>query len=204
LEIFGFKAGVKQGDGLSAVLFIVALHNVLKTIDQRATIFTKSSQICAYADDIVIIARTRQKIIEIYKKMEDKARKIGLKINESKTKYRIMSTSENRRKTQDLKVEGKSFMGVNNFKYLGNMLSNDNRNDNCVKEMIQAGNTAYFANPRLLKILRIFERKIIRKIYGPVMKNNSWRIQYNEISKLLKRGHSKIHKVTENQMAGTC
>jgi hypothetical protein len=78
--------------------------------------------------------------------MEDKARKTGLEINESKTKYMIMSTSENRMKTQDLKIEGKSFMGVNNFKYLGNMLSNDNRNDNCVKEMIQAGNRAYFAN----------------------------------------------------------
>jgi hypothetical protein len=36
-------------------------------------------------------------------------------------------------------------------------------------------------------MLRIFERKIIRKIYGPVMENDSWRIRYNEgISKLLK------------------
>jgi hypothetical protein len=72
-----FNAGVKQGVGLSAVPFIVALHNVIKTTDQRGTIFTKSSQICAYADDKVIIARTRQKIIEIYKKMENKARKTG-------------------------------------------------------------------------------------------------------------------------------
>jgi hypothetical protein len=48
-------------------------------------------------------------------------------------------------------------------------------------------------------ILRIFEKKIIRKIYGPVMENNSWRIRYNEeISKLLKGEDSKIHKVTEN------
>jgi hypothetical protein len=51
--------------------------------------------------------------------MEDKARKIGLNINESKTKYVTMSKPENRRKTQDLKVDGKSCMGVNNFKYLG-------------------------------------------------------------------------------------
>jgi hypothetical protein len=36
-------------------------------------------------------------------------------------------------------------------------------------------------------ILRIFERKIIRNIYGPMMENDSWRIRYNEeISKLLK------------------
>jgi hypothetical protein len=30
------------------------------------------------------------------------------------------------------------------------------------------------------KALRIFERKIIRKIYGPVMENNIWRIRYNK------------------------
>jgi hypothetical protein len=82
------------------------------------------------------------------RKWKIKARKIRLEINESKTKCMIMSTSGSRRKTQDLKVEGKLFMGVNNFKYLGNMLSNDNRYYNCVKEMIQAGNRAYFAKPQ--------------------------------------------------------
>jgi GTP1/Obg family GTP-binding protein len=35
--------------------------------------------------------------------------------------------------------------------------------------------------------LRIFGRKIIHKIYGPVMESNSWKKQYNgKISKLLK------------------
>jgi sorting nexin-29 len=108
---FGFNAGVKQGDGLSAILFIVALHSVIKTIEQKRKIFTKSSQICAYADDIVIITISREMIIEIYKKIEEKGGKIGLEINERETKYVIMSTSEIRRKPQDLKVEGKSFMG---------------------------------------------------------------------------------------------
>jgi hypothetical protein len=54
----------------------------------------------------------------------------------------IVSTSNSRRKPEDLKVEGKSFMGVSIFKYLGNMINNDNRNDNCVKERIQAGSRA--------------------------------------------------------------
>jgi hypothetical protein len=28
--------------------------------------------------------------------------------------------------------------------------------------------------------LRMFQRKIMRRIYGPVMENNVWRIRYNE------------------------
>jgi hypothetical protein len=58
----------------------------------------------------------------------------------------IVSTSESRRKPQDLKVEGKLFTGMSGFKYLGNVINNGNRNYICVKERIQAGNRAYLAN----------------------------------------------------------
>jgi hypothetical protein len=66
--------------------------------------------------------------------MEEKAGKTGLEVNERKTKYMIMSTSESRRKPQDLKIERKLFTGASSFKYLGNMINNGNRSDSRFKE----------------------------------------------------------------------
>jgi hypothetical protein len=57
---FTFNAGVRQGAGLSTTLFILALHYGVRKIHLRGIIFTKLGQICAYADDIVIVARTRK------------------------------------------------------------------------------------------------------------------------------------------------
>jgi hypothetical protein len=75
-----------------------------------------------------------------------------------------MSTSENRRKPQDLKVEGKLFTGVSSFKYLGNIIINGSRNDNCVTERIQAGNRAYLANLSTL-IRKIISRATKIQVY---------------------------------------
>jgi sorting nexin-29 len=83
-ETFEFSAGVKQGDGLSAVLFILAMHNAVNKIDQRGTIFTKSSQICAYADDIVIVTRSKWRMIQMYEELEKEAEEMGLRINEKR------------------------------------------------------------------------------------------------------------------------
>jgi hypothetical protein len=47
----------------------------------------------------------------------------------------------------------------------------------------------------------MFERKIIRRIYGPVMENNVCRIRYNEELNTLMKGED-IVRVTENKMVG--
>jgi sorting nexin-29 len=54
---FGISIGVRQGDGLSATLFNLVLHKVLKNLQQNNTILNRRTQICGYADDILVTAR---------------------------------------------------------------------------------------------------------------------------------------------------
>jgi hypothetical protein len=51
----------------------------------------------------------------------------------------------------------------------------------------------------------MFERKIVRRIHGPVMENNVWKIRYNEeLNTLLKGEDIARFIVTENEMVGAC
>ena len=47
--------------------------------------------------------------------MEQESSKIGLKINEAKTKYLVMSRDAVRRQAQDLTIGDRNFEGVSNF-----------------------------------------------------------------------------------------
>jgi sorting nexin-29 len=72
---------------LSTTLFILALHNAAQDVVQRGTIYTKSSQISAYADNVVIITRSETRIRQVYREIEEETQEMGFTVNEAKTKY---------------------------------------------------------------------------------------------------------------------
>jgi porphobilinogen deaminase len=45
----------------------VIMDQVLKSLDIRGNIWTRLRQVCAYADDILIMARTKQALADSYK-----------------------------------------------------------------------------------------------------------------------------------------
>jgi len=81
--------GVKQGDALACLLFNIALEKVIRDwgIQTRETIFFKSVQILAHANDIYLMARTTLGLNEAFLKLEKSSRNMGLVINQEKTVY---------------------------------------------------------------------------------------------------------------------
>jgi len=73
-----------------------------------------------------------------------------MEINEKKTKYMVTSTYEHRRNAGDLRIGNKIFESVQSFQYLGNIISNTNINNKCIKERIMMSNKAYYANSCLI------------------------------------------------------
>jgi ubiquitin len=97
---------------------------IIRKLEIRGNISTRLKQLSAYADDVLIMARTKQTLIDTFLKLKNEALKYGLTVNENKTKY-LKCT---RKQTQDgkLSVESMQFEQVESFKYLGSIVNKNN------------------------------------------------------------------------------
>lgn len=157
---------MKQGDALSTLVFNLMLHSVLREVDPGATIATKSVQICAYADDVAIIARNVEELKNIFLRMMKIADKIGLKVNADKMKYMAKTRSE---KLRDLIIEDYRFEVVAQFTYLGMVFSSTTDTTVAVQERIKAVSRCYYAYQKLLKS-KLLTRPVKFKIYKTLIK----------------------------------
>jgi len=146
-EWFETKTGVRQGDLSSALLFSVVLDSVITNLEVRGNITTRLKQICAYADDIVIIGRTKQILIDTFCKFKHEALNAGLRVNNNKAKYLYCA-----RKTiypTCINTGEEQFEQVKSFKYLGTMVNIDNSIEEEIKERIAAGNRTFCVHKKL-------------------------------------------------------
>lgn len=188
---------------MAPILFNLALEKVSRdTCRTREMEMVGADTILAFADDVVILGDTLEQVRTDTSRFLHNAEKIGLVVNDEKTKYLVVS--RRRDLPPSIDVDRHTFERVEEFKYLGSILTNKSEVTKEVQQRITNANRMFFSLNNLFRSRLIsqknkvhlyttlvrpvllygcetwatsatteeaicaFERKVLRKIYGPI------------------------------------
>ncbi len=129
-ETFKWQNGVVQGCSMSPLLFIMCLNYMLKKLDQHKNDsgYSLSDSVkvllLAYMDDICLICKDKDALVQTYERLEKSLEMLGLSINKQKSV--IMLVNEENKGLEDTTL--KNIPCVKTFKYLGEYISCDGTN----------------------------------------------------------------------------
>ncbi|XP_055600194.1 uncharacterized protein LOC129749279 [Uranotaenia lowii] len=161
---FESRRSLLQGYGLSCMTFNVALEGVIRRAvgEMRGAIFNRSSQLISFTNDIDIVGRSSAAVEEIYRKLKREAGRIGLMTNTSKTKYMLACGSETDRtrlsSNNKVTIDGDELEIVEDFVYLGSLVTADNETSREIRRRIISGSHGYYGLHKQLRSRRLSPR----------------------------------------------
>ena len=142
-EWFHQEKGTRQGDPISPIIFTIYLERILEHLsdEDQGGLSVHGYKITnlRYADDIDLVSTSSEQLQQSLDEVTKRANKAGLKVNVGKTKY--MTFGEQHPPTP-IKVEDKEVDTVEEFEYLGSLITWDN---DCSKEIKRRIGKAYGA-----------------------------------------------------------
>ena len=160
-------------------------------------------QLLVYVDDVNILGGSVYTTKKNTESLVVASKETGLEVNADKTKYIVIPRDQNAGRSHSVKTVNSSIERVEEFKYLGTTLTNQNSIQEEIKGRLNSGNSCYCSMqnllsssllPKYLKIkiyrttilpvvlygcetwsvmlrgvsrLRVFENKVLRRIFGP-------------------------------------
>jgi len=158
------RNGLKEGDALSPLLFNFALEYAIRRVqvNQDGLKLNGTHQLLAYADDVNILGGS----VDTVKKnaLVAATKEIGQEVNAHKTKYMTVSRDQNAGRIHSMKIDNNSIERVEEFKYLGTTLTNQNSIQEEIKSRLKLGNACYYSVQNLLST-RLLSKNLKIKIY---------------------------------------
>ena len=136
-EAFNIERGVRQGCVLSPKLFNLYTEPIFRVLEELPGLSVGGENInnFRYADDTALVADSEEKLQNIVNKVKEKSENLGLYMNVSKTKTMLVNKAGEGRNIA-IDVDGQELEQVRDFKYLGQIITDDGRCDKEVKRRI--------------------------------------------------------------------
>jgi len=136
---------LKQGDSLSPLLFCFALVYAIRRVqvNQDGLKLNGTHQLLVYVDDVNILGGSVHTVKENAEALIVASKEIGLEVNADKTKYMAMSRDQNAQQSHSMKNGISSFERVEEFKYLGTTLTNQNSIQEEIKSGLKSENACF-------------------------------------------------------------
>jgi hypothetical protein len=138
LEQFKTNKGVRQGCVLSPTLFNLYVAELDECLEKRGVGGLKLGKervwVLAYADDLVLLAKNREAMLDMMRTLEGFLRERNLKLNSEKSKMMVFN-KERRKKKMKWEWGRKEIEEVQIFKYLGFNFNRRGDYDYHIKEL---------------------------------------------------------------------
>ena len=110
------------------MLFNFALEYAIRRVqvNQDGLKLNDAHQLPVYADDINMLGGSVHTIKENAEALIVASKETGVEVNADKTKYIIMSRDQNAEQRHNMKTDNRTLESVEEFKYLGKTLTNQN------------------------------------------------------------------------------
>ncbi|KAI5718850.1 hypothetical protein M8J76_001122 [Diaphorina citri] len=168
---FSNRTGLRQGDGLSPLLFNLALEMVARKMRMAPAGIHLGDRhkIFAYADDIVLAGENELELRRLLVELVEAAARVGLTINQKKTKYLVLQRGQIREPQQILRIGQYNFERVQCFKFLGVHIDGQNQRQTEMQIRLNNANKAYHSLRSLLSS-RLLSRNSKLTLYNTIIK----------------------------------
>jgi hypothetical protein len=99
--------------------------------------------VVCYADDVNILEGSVHAVKKNTEALVAATKETGLEVNADKIKYMVTSRDQNAGRNHSVKIDNISFERVEEFRYLGKTLTNQNSIQEEVKSLLKSGNACY-------------------------------------------------------------
>jgi len=129
-------------------------------------------QLLAYADDVNISGGSVDTVKKNAEALVAANKEIELEVNVHKTKYMTVCRDQNAGRIHSMMIDNSSIERVEEFKFLGTTLTNQNSIQEEIKSRLNLGNGCYYSVQNLLSsrlLYKYLKIKIYRTIILPVV-----------------------------------